>query len=160
MPRFMSLSNVNMPCTPLFRIVIIDLVYCCGPSPTQHASDISFVRLPTHAVTSPSITSPSRDATSVIITRCLALSPLYPHPTIPPSVHYALNLFYHAQKSAPFILCPQCTRWPVFIAFSRTLILHLLCSSGNVEVNPGPACPPALSFVDFCNPKKPWFHAC
>ena len=65
MPRFMSLSNVNMPCILLFRIVIIVLFYCGAPSPTHHASDTSFVPPPTHAVTSPSsITSPSRNATS------------------------------------------------------------------------------------------------
>jgi hypothetical protein len=66
----------------------------------------------------------------------------------------SLNLFYHAQKSSHFILCPQRARQPVLIAFSRTLILHILCSSGDVEVNPGPACPQALSFVDFCNWKS------
>ena len=75
-------------------------------------------------------------------TQGLGLPPLYPLPTIPLSAHYALNLFYHAQKSAPFILCPQRTRR---IAFSRTLILLLLCYSGDVE---------ALSFVDFCNRKS------
>jgi hypothetical protein len=139
MSRCMSLSNVNMPCILLFRIIIIVLVYSGAPSPTVHALDTSFVPPSTHAVTSPSITSVSRDATSLIITQCLGLPPLYPHPTIPLSAHYALNLFYHDQKSAPFILCPQHTRRPVLLAFSRTLILLLLCSSGDVEVNPGPA---------------------
>ena len=38
-------------------------------------------------------------------------------------------------------------------AFSRTLIL-LLCSYCDVEVNPGPVCPQALSFADFCNYKS------
>ena len=70
------------------------------------------------------------------------------------SVHYALNLFYHAQKSTPFILCPQRTRRPVLIAFSCTLILLLHCSSGDVEVNPGHVCPQVLSLVDFCNRKS------
>ena len=125
-----------MPCILLFRIVIIVLVSCGAPSPTQNVSDTFFVPPPTHAVTSPSITSTSRDATSLIVTKCLGLPPLYPHPTIPMSVHYALNLFYHAQNSAPFILCPQRTRRPLFIAFSRTLILLLLSYSGDVEVNP------------------------
>ena len=55
---------------------------------------------------------------------------------------------------------PKRTRRPVLIAFSRTLILLFLCSSGDVEVNPGPAVPSstpipqALSFVDFCNRKS------
>ena len=46
------------------------------------------------------------------------------------------------------------------IAVSRALILLLLCSSGNVEVNPVPVdssttpIPQALSFVDFCNRKS------
>ncbi|XP_052359607.1 uncharacterized protein LOC127919803 [Oncorhynchus keta] len=96
----------------------------------------------------------SRDTTSLIITQCLGLPPLYPHPTIPLSAHYALNIFYHAQKPAPLILCPQRSRRPVLIAFSRTLILLLLCSVGDVEVNPGPACPQAPSFVDFCDRKS------
>ena len=102
---------------------------------------------------SPSITCTSRDATSLIVTQCVGLPPLYPHHTIPLSAYYALNIFYHAQKSAPFILCPQRTRRPVSIAFSHTLMLFL-CSSGDVEVNPGPACPQALSLVDFCNRKS------
>ena len=138
-----------MPCI-LFRVVIIVLFYCGAPSPTHHASENSFVPPPTHVVTSPSITGASRDATSLIITQCLGLPPLYTHPTIPPSVRYALNLSYHAQKSAPFILCSQRTRGPVMIAFSHSLIL-LLCSSGDVEVNPGPVCSQVLSIVDFCN---------
>ena len=142
-----------MPCILLFRRVIILLVHCGAPSPTQHASDTSFVPPQTHAVTSPSINSASRDATPLIVTQYLGLTPLYPQPTIPLSVHYSQNLSYHAQKSAPFILCSQRTRRPVLIAFSRTLIL-LLCSSGDVEVNPGPVCPQALSFVDFCNRKS------
>jgi hypothetical protein len=96
-----------MPCILLFRIVIIVLVYRRAPSPTVHAKDTSFVPIPTHAMTSPSITSVSRDATYLIVTQYLGLPPLYPHPTIPLSAYYALNLFYHAQKSAPFILCPQ-----------------------------------------------------
>jgi hypothetical protein len=46
------------------------------------------------------------------------------------------------------------------IAFSCTLILLILCSSGEVEVNPGPADPSStpnphvFSFVDFCNRKS------
>jgi hypothetical protein len=63
------------------------------------------------------------------------------HPTLPLSVHYALNLCYCAQKPAPFTLCSERARRPVCIVFSRTLILLLLCSSGDVEVNPGPAVP-------------------
>ena len=67
---------------------------------------------------------------------------------------------YCAQKPAPFTFCSERTRRPVLIAFSRTLNLLLLCSSGDVEVNPGPAVPSstpipqALSFVDFCNRKS------
>ena len=139
----MSLSYVNMPCILLFRLVIIVLVYIGAPSSNHHTSDTSFVPPPTHSVTSPIITSMSRDTTSLIITQCLGLPPLYPHPTIPLSAHYALNILYHAQKSAPFILCPHRSRRIVLIAFSRTLILLLLCSAGDVEVNPGPACPQA-----------------
>ena len=40
------------------------------------------------------------------------------------------------------------------IAFSRTLILLLLCSAGDVEINPGPACFQAPSFVYFCDRKS------
>ena len=85
---------------------------------------------------------------------------MYSIPTIPLSVHYALNLCYRAQKPAPFTLCSERARRPVLIAFSRTLIRLLLCSSGDVEVNPGPAVPSStpipqvLSFVDFCNRKS------
>ena len=63
-------------------------------------------------------------------------------------------LFYRPQKP-PFTLCSRRSRRPILIAFSHTLIL--LFSSGDVEVNPGPAVPSstpipqALSFDDFCN---------
>ena len=84
------------------------------------------------------------------------LPPLYSHPTIPLSVHYALNLFYRAQKPAPFPLCSERTRRPVLIDFNRTLILLLLCSSGDVAlaVPSATPIPQALSFVDFCNRKS------
>ena len=41
-------------------------------------------------------------------------------------------------------------RW----ASHHTLILLPLCSSDDLEVNPGPVCLQALSFVDFCNRKS------
>lgn len=135
------------------------LFHSRAPSPAQHASDCSFVSPPTHAETSPGLTGVSRDATSLFITQRLGLPPLNSH-LIPLSIHYALNLFHHAQKSALFILRTQCTRRPVLKALSRTLILLLICSSGDVEVNPGPVTPSiipipqALSFVDFCNRKS------
>ena len=111
---------------------------------------------PTYVVTSPGL-NVSRDYISLIITQCLGLPPMYSHPALPLSVHYAFNLYYRAQKPAPFT---ERARRPVLIAFSRTLILLLLCSSGDVEVNPGPAVPSStptpqvLSFVDFCNRKS------
>ena len=115
----MPLPNVNMPYLLLFRLVIIVLFHCRAPSPAQHAIDSYFVPPPTHAETSPGLTGSSKDATSLIVTQCLGLPPLYSHSTVPLSVHYALNLFYHAQKSSPFILCSQRTRLPVLIAFGR-----------------------------------------
>ena len=156
----MPLPNVNMPCPLLFCLVIIVLFHCRASSPAQYALVNTLVPPPTHAVTSPGLNGISRDNISFIVTLCTGLPPLYSHPIIPLSVHYALNLFYRAQKSAPFTLCSERTRLPVLLAFSRTLILLLLCSSGDVEVNPGPAVPSstpiprALSFVDF------FFHAC
>ena len=68
-------------------------------------------------------------------------------------------LFYRPQKP-PFTLCSRRSRRPILIAFSRTLILLILCSSGDIEVNPGPAVPSStpipqvLSFDDFCNRKS------
>jgi hypothetical protein len=111
-------------------------------------------------VTSPGLNGASRDKTSLIITQCLGLPPLYSNPTIPLSVDYALNLFFRFQKPAPFTLCSECTRRPVIIAFSHTLILLLFCSYGDLEVNPEPAAPSStpipqvLSFVDFRNCKS------
>ena len=156
----MPLPNVIMLCTLLFWLVIIVLFHCRASSPAQHALAKPLVPPLTHAMTSPGLNDVSRDNISLILT-CLGLPPLYPHPhpTIPLSVHYALNLFYHTQKPAPFTLCSERTRQQVFIAFSHTLILLLLCYSGDVDVNPGPAVPSstpipqALSFVDFCNRK-------
>ena len=97
--------------------------------------------------------------TRYIITQYLGLPPLYSHPTIPLSVHYTLKLFYRPQKPS-FTLCSRRSRRPILIAFSRTLILLLLFSSGDVEVYTGPAVPSStptpqvLSFVDFCNRKS------
>ena len=99
----------------------------------------------------------SRDNISLIITQCVGLPPLYLHPTIPLSVYYTLKLFYRPQKPAPFTLYSGCPRRPILTAFSRTLILLLLCSSCDVEVNPGPTVPSStpipqvLSFDDFFN---------
>ena len=92
----MPLPNVNMPCLLLFWLVIFVLFHCRASSPAQY-----------------SLASPygaSRDKTPLIVTQCLGLPPLYSHPTIPLSVHYALNLFFPAQKPAPFTLCSECTR--------------------------------------------------
>ena len=63
-----------------------------------------------------------------------------------------LEAIYGPQKP-PFTLCSGRPRRPILIAFSSTLILLLLSSSGDIEVNPGPASPipQALSFDDFCN---------
>jgi hypothetical protein len=157
---FMPLFNVNLHCLLLPWLVFTVLFHCRAFSPAQNVVDSAFVPPHTHAETSPGLTCPSRDETSLIVTQRLGLPPLYSHPTIPLSVHYALDLFYHDQKCAPFILCPQRTRRPVLIVCSCTLILLLLCSSGDVEVKPGPVAssstpiPQVLSFVDFCDPKS------
>ena len=136
----MPLPNVNMPCPLVFWLVIIALFHCRASSPAHYALVNALVPPPTHAVTSPGLNYVSRDNISLNVTQCICLPALYSHPTIPLSVHYALNLCYRAQKPAPFTLFSEHTRRPVLIAFSRTLIL-LLCSSGDVEVNPGPAVP-------------------
>ena len=102
----MPLPNVNMPCPLLFWLVIIVLFQCSASSPAQYALANPLVPPPTHVVTSACL-NVSRDNISLIITQCLGLPPLCPHPTIPLSVHYALNLFYCAQKPAPFTLCSQ-----------------------------------------------------
>ena len=156
----MPFPNVTMLCRLLFWFVTIVLFHFIASSTAQHASANNSVPPPTHAVTSPGLNAISRDNISFIITICTDLPPLYSHPTKPLSVHYALNILYRAQQSAPFTLCSERTRRLVLLAFSRTLILLLLCSSGDVEVNPGPAVststpiPQALSFVDFCNRKS------
>ena len=152
-------SNINMPRPLLSWLVITVLFHCRAFSPAQYALTNHVVPPPTYAMTSPGL-NVSRDYISLIITQCLGLPPMYSDPTLPLSVHYALNLCYRAQKPAPFTLCSECVRRPVRIALSRTLILLLLCSSGDVEVNPGPAVPcstptpQVLSFVDFCNRKS------
>ena len=127
----MPLPNVNMLCLLLFTLVIV-LFHCRAPSPAQHALDSYFVPHPTHAEPSPGLTGASRDTTALIVTQCLGLPQLYSHPTMPLSVHYALNLIYHAQKSSPFILCSQHTRRPVLVAFTLTLLL--LCSYSSVAL--------------------------
>ena len=152
----MPLLNVNMPCPLLFWLVFIGLFHCRASSPAHYTLSNLSVPPPTHAMTSPGLNDVSRDNISLIITQCLGLPPLYSHPTIPLSVHYTLKLFYRPQKP-PFTLCSGRSRQPILIAFSRTPILLLLCSSGDVEVNPGPAVPSstpmpqALSFDYFCN---------
>jgi hypothetical protein len=145
-----------MPCPLLSWLVITVLFHCRASSPAQYALTHYLVPPPTYAVTSPGL---NIFGDNFIITQCLSLPPMYSDPTIPLSVYYTLNLFYRAQKPAPFTLCSERNRQPVLIGFSCTLILLLLCSSGDVEVNPGPAVSSStptcqvLSFVDFCNSK-------
>ena len=142
----------------LFWLVICVLFHSKTSSPAQYSLASPYGPPPTHTVTSPGLNGASRDKTSLIVTQRLGLPQLFSHPTIPLSVHYALNLFFRAPD--PFTLCSEHTRRPVLLAISRNLILLLLCSSGDVEVNPGPAAPSitpipqALSFVDFCNRKS------
>ena len=136
----MPLSNINMPRPLLSWLVITVLFHCRASSPAQYALPNHDVPPPTYAMTSPGL-NVSRDYISPIITQCPGLPPMYSHPTIHLSVQYALNLFYHIHKPAPFTLCSERTRRPVLLAFSHTLILLLFCSSGDVEVNPGPAVP-------------------
>ena len=90
----MPLPNVNMPCLLLFWLVIIVLFHCRASSRAQYALASLFVPPPTHAVSSPDLTGASKDKTSLIVTECLGLPPLYSHPTIPLYVHYALNLMH------------------------------------------------------------------
>jgi hypothetical protein len=80
------------------------------------------------------------------------------------SLTFVCTLCIESMQSFPeschFTLCSKHARRPVRIAFRRTLILLLLCSSGDVEVSPGPAVPSStptpqvLWFVDFCNRKS------
>ena len=129
----MPLPNVNMPCPLLFWLVIIALFHCRDSIPVQYALVNPLVPNHTHAVTSPGLNDVSRDKISLIVIQCIRLPQPYSHPTIPLSVHYSLNLLYRAQKHAPFTLCSERTRRPVLIDFSRTLVLLLLCSSGDVQ---------------------------
>ena len=155
----MPLSIINMPHPLLSWLVITVLFHCRASSPAQYALTDHVVPPPTYAMTLPGL-NVSRDYISLIITQCLGLPRMSSHPTLPLSVHYALNLCYRAQKPAPLTLCSECTRRPVLIASIRTLILLLLCSFGDVEVIPGHAVPSTtpipqvLSFVDFCNRKS------
>jgi hypothetical protein len=103
----MPLPNGNMPYSLQFSLVIIILFHCRASSPAQYVLANPFVPPPTHAVTSPGLNGVFRDNTSLIVTECLGLSPLYSHPTTPLSVHYALNLFCRTQKHAPLTLCSQ-----------------------------------------------------
>ena len=146
----MPLPNVNMPCPLLFWLVIIVLFHCRGFSPAQYGLANPLVPPPIHAVVSV-VLNVSRDNISLIITQCLGLPPMYSHPTIPLSVHFALDLFYRAQKPSSFTLRSKHTNRPVLIAFSCTLTLLLLCSSGDVEVNPVPAVPSSTH-----NPQVRW----
>jgi hypothetical protein len=94
----MAHPNVNMPCPLLFWLVIIALFHGRASSPAQYALVNTLVLPPTHVVTSPGLNYISRDNISFIVTLCAGLPPLYSHPTIPLSVHYALNLFYRARN--------------------------------------------------------------
>jgi hypothetical protein len=134
----MPLSNIKMPRLLLSWLVITVLFHCRASSPAQYALTNHVVTPPTYAMTSHGL-NVSRDYISLIIAQCLGLPPMYSHPTLPLSLHYALNLCYRAQKPIPFTLCSERARPPVRIAFSRTLILPLLCSSGDVDDNPGPS---------------------
>ena len=121
----MPLPNINMPCPLLSWLVIIALFHCRASSPAQYALTYHLVPPPTFAVPSPGLNI-SRDNISLIITQCLSLPPMYSHPTIPLAVHYALNLFSHDQKPAPFTLCSGRTRLSVLIQALQCLAPLLL----------------------------------
>ena len=87
----MPLPNINMPCPLLSWLVITVLFHCRAYSPAQYALTNHVVPPPTYAMTSPGL-NVSRDYISLIITLCLGLPPMYSLPTIPLSVHYAMNL--------------------------------------------------------------------
>ena len=86
----MPLPNVNMLCPLLFWLVTIVLFHCRASSHAQYALTNQLVPPPTYAMTGLNL---SRDNIYLIITQFLGLPPMYSHPTIPLSVHYALNLF-------------------------------------------------------------------
>ena len=65
-----------MPCLMLSWLVITVLFQGKAFSPAQNALDSSFVPPNTHAETSPGLTSPSRDETSLNVTQHLGLPPL------------------------------------------------------------------------------------
>ena len=150
----MPLLYVNMPCPLLFWLVIV-LFHCRASSPAQYTLANPVVPPPTHAMTSPGLKDVSRDHIS---------HHSMPRPTS--TVFTSYHTFVCTLCLESILSCPETcsfyslfrrTRRPVLIAFSHTLILLLLCSSGDVEVNQGPAVPNStpiprvLSFVDFCN---------
>ena len=103
----MPLPTVNMPCPLLFWLVIIALFHCRASSTAQYALIYPLVPPPTHVVTSLGLNDVSRDNISLIVTQCIGLPQLYSHPTIPLSIHYALNLFYRAQNLRPLLSVPN-----------------------------------------------------
>ena len=105
----MPLPNINTPRLLLSRLGITVLFHGRASSPAQYALTNHVVPPPTSAMTSPGLNI-SRGYVYLIITQCLGLPPMYSHPTLPLSVHYALNPCYRAQKPAPFNLCSERAR--------------------------------------------------
>ena len=124
----MPISNINMPRPLLSWLVITVLFHCRTSSLAQYALTNHVVPPPTYVMTSHGL-NVSRDYISLIITQCLGLPLMYSRPTLPLSVHYALNLCYRAQKPAPFTLCSERARRPVRIApLPLPRCCHLLTS--------------------------------
>jgi hypothetical protein len=64
-----------------------------------------------------------------------------------PCLHILAWIYSTMPRNLLLLFCPQCTRQPVLLPISRTLI-PLLCSSGDVEANP-----------ESCVSNIHWFHA-
>lgn len=101
-----------------------------------------------------------RDAISFFTTLHLGLPQLNTYTAISIASYTALQLGYYDLIPSSLYNATRQSKRPVLKAMCHTLIFLLLCSSGDVELNPGPKTPSAfsesqaISFTDFCDRKS------
>lgn len=154
---FYAAYNISMSRSLLLLIFTIALLHC--KSSIHHVPGSSVFSIPLFSITSSDLTVFSRDTIAFIVTQCLGSPPFHIQAVISLLVPKSLYSLYYVHNPIPLFYFPKCTKRPVFIAISRALILLLLFSSGDVQLNPGPVTSVEnltshiFSFDDFCNRK-------
>lgn len=131
-----------MLCFLLFLLSFTALLSCrlLNPLCFNYANFNYFTLLTTEPGTS-GIFYLYRDAFSFFTTLHLGLPQLKTYTAISLASHTALQLVYYDLMPISLYNATRRSKRPVLKAMCHTLIFLLLCSSGDVELNPGPENP-------------------